>query len=62
MNEITKRNLDLVIKFAACTNFKGSFVISKQNNTFAGIDIRFDPPLNLDDFPSIKHAMEVLGK
>jgi hypothetical protein len=62
MNEETKKTLDYIIKLSTVTELKGSFVISKRDNMFVGIDVRFDPPLNLKHFPSITHAMEVLKK
>lgn len=58
----TNRVLDILIKFSMVAKFKGEFLISKRDNTLTGINVRFDPPLDLDNFPSIKQCMEILGK
>ncbi len=62
MNDETLKIVDSIINLSTVSNMHGSFVISKTNQTFIGIDIRFDPPLNLDDFPSLKYTIEVLKK
>jgi len=62
MNEVSKKTLDYIIKLSTITELKGSFVISKSDRKFVGVDIRFDPPLNLSDFPSIEKVMEILKK
>ena len=62
MDENTKSCLDYIKLFAGITNFKGNFVISKENQTIVGIDIRFHPPLDLSNFSSFRHVMELLGK
>lgn len=62
MNDQTKTTIDCVIKLAAVAEMKSSFVISKRDNTFVGIDIRFDPPLDLSHFPSIKEVAEIISK
>jgi hypothetical protein len=60
MNEQTKQNIKYITLLASVTDYKGEFIISKANGKFVGINIRFDPELNLDDFPSIKKTMERL--
>jgi len=60
MKELTRTTIKYVDLFSEITDFKSDFVITKTTGKFSGINIRFDPELNLDDFPSIKKVMEKL--